>query len=345
MTEVGATGAEATEAGAVADQAAGHPACAQPVPVGLHHRGDRIIADWADIAGTDPTLPFLADRIARAGAVWQADLPEADGAPEPAALILHAGRCGSTLVSRGLSLLSRCHVLSEPQALNMVLSVDGRWPFLPPPDRHRALRQVVAALARAKRPDQDRFILKLSSWNALHLPLLEAAFPAVPKLFIYRQPEEILVSLQDGPAGWMRRAANPAPASLFLGLPPSQVRRSPLAFAAQMLARSMTLVADSVMRQASGNWLLVPYGSLPGALTTEILPWLGLTAEPDEAAALARSAGIDAKDPAGLRPFRPDDGHKRAAVSPEVAELARDLLCTPYERLEGLRLLTGRIER
>lgn len=322
------------------------PACVQPVPVRLYLQDGRIVADWADIAGTDPTLPFLADRIARAGAVWQADLPsETDGTLEPAALILHAGRCGSTLVSRGLSLLSRCHLLSEPQALNMVLSVDGRWPFLPPPDRHRALRQVVAALARAKRPDQDRFILKLSSWNALHLPLLEAAFPAVPKLFIYRQPEEILVSLQDGPAGWMRRAANPVLTSLFLGLPPSQVRRSPLEFAAQVLGRSMTLVADSVMRQAPRNWLLLPYDRLPSALTTRILPWLGLTAGADETAALARFAGIDAKDPAGLRPFRPDEACKRAAVSPEVAELARDLLCPPYERLERLRLLTSRIQR
>jgi hypothetical protein len=303
------------------------------------------MADWADIAGTDPALPFLTDRIALASTVWRAPLPAADGAAEPAALILHAGRCGSTLVSRSLSLLPRCHVVSEPQALNDVLSVDGKWPFLPIPERREALRRVVDALARAARPHQDRFILKLSSWNALHLPVLEELFPKVPKLFVYRPPDEILVSLRDEPAGWMRRAENRFQAGLFLGMPPARAPVTPMAFAAQVLGRTLAAVADSLDRPGlAGKWLLVPHGTLPGALTTRILPWLGFESTATEADLLTHAAGIHAKDPASLRPFQPDSARKRAAATADLSALARDLAREPYERLERLRLRNTGIE-
>lgn len=321
------------------------PAPQQPVPARLYHEGGRIMADWADIAGTDPTLPFLVDRIARAGSFWQAPLPPGDGPVVPAALILHAGRCGSTLVSRSLSRLSRCHLLSEPQALNDVLGVDGPWPFLPVPERRQAVRRVVAALAQAARPGQDRFILKLSSWNALHLPLLEEAFPRVPKLFIYRHPAEILVSLRDAPTGWMRRAEDRIKAGLFLGVPPAQALNTPLAFAAQMLGRILSAVAESMGRpERAGEWLLVPYETLPVAFTARILPWLELEPTEAEAAILASFQDIHAKDPTGQRHFQPDSVAKRAAVTAELAELIRDLVCNPYERLERLRFHAAGVE-
>lgn len=321
------------------------PGTAQPIPTRLHHEGGRVTADWADIAGTDPSLPFLADRIAQAGPCWRAPLPDAADGMAPSVLILHAGRCGSTLVSRSLSQLARCHVVSEPQALNDVLGTQGVWPFLPAAEKQPVLRRLVTVLARAARPDQDRFILKLSSWNALHLPLLEAAFPGVPKLFIYRQPEEILVSLRDEPAGWMGRAGQRIQAGLFLGMPPARVPDTSLAFATQVLGRILSGVADHIARPGSmDQWLLVPYDTLPGALTAEILPWLGLEPTGGEADALAHGLAIHAKDPAGKRPFVPDHAHKRAAVTAELAELTRDLVSTPYERLERLRFHAARVE-
>ncbi|WP_372024073.1 aspartyl/asparaginyl beta-hydroxylase [Tistrella mobilis] len=313
----------------------------QPVPARLHHEAGRITADWADIAGTDPGLPFFDDRIAGAGPAWRAELPLTGDAPAPAALILHTGRCGSTLVSRSLSLLTRCHVVSEPQALNDVLSVDGVWPFLPAATKVEALRRVVGALARIARPDQDRFILKLSSWNALHLPLLDQAFPGVPKLFVYRRPDEILVSLQDRPAGWMRRAAHRMQAGLFLRGRPSQVADTPLAFAAQVLGRILAGVVRDVERQGAGDWLLVPYEALPQALTTQILPWLGLIPTAEEADRLAHAAGRHAKDPTGRQRFEPDGTRKRAAVTADLAALARDLTDAHHDRLEHLRLQAG----
>ncbi len=319
----------------------------QPVPIRLRHEGGQVLADWADLTGTDPALPYLHDRIIRAGAGWRAPLPAARrGSTAPTALILHAGRCGSTLVSRSLSRLARCHVVSEPQALNDVLGIDGVWPFLPALEKREVLQQVVEALSRGARPDQDRFILKLSSWNALRLPLLEAVFPNVPKLFIYRPPEEILVSLRDEPAGWMARAGHRIKAGLFLGLPSAPALDTPLAFAAQVLGGILSAVAETVARQrAMDHWLLVPYGTLPGALTAQILPWLGLQPTPEEANAIADGLAIHAKDATGQRPFVPDDADKRAAVTEELRDLIRDLICAPYQRLDELRRHASTSER
>ncbi len=316
---------------------------ASPVPSRLYLERDQVTADWVDIAGTDPALPFLSDRIAAAEAkgrtAWQAPLPEAGEHPAsaPAGLILHAGRCGSTLVSRSLSLLPGCHVLSEPQALNDALAPAGAWAFARVAVRRRAVEQVVAALGRAAPGERDRFILKLSSWNALHLPLLEAAFPAAPLVFVYREPEEILVSLRDAPPMWLRWAADPVRAGLFLGVAPSRAPRSPLAFAAQVVGRVLAEVAASVGRNPPGRWLLVPYGALPGAIAGQVAPHLRVPLGGDAEARLALAAGRHAKDPTGTRPFSPDGARKRAAVTEEVADLARDWIRDPFERLESLR--------
>ncbi|MGV3457167.1 hypothetical protein [Sphingomonas sp.] len=315
----------------------GFSAAAQPVPVRLFHDGERLSADWVDIADTDPTLPFLHDRIAQAGPSWSAALPTVSRATQPSALVLHAGRCGSTLVSRSLSLMSCCHVISEPQAVNEVLGVDGIWPFKPRKARSEALKQVVEALTSSTRPDQDRVVLKLSSWNALHLHLIEDAFPDVPKLFVYRQPEEILVSLRDAPPGWMRRADDPVQAKLFLGTAPAMAGHR-LGFAAQVLGRVYTAIADAVsMPLATGRWLLTPYDELPDALSEKIPSWLDVRPSPTEEQLIAEAAHIHAKDIHDPRRFEPDSARKRAAVTPELAELAGRFVNAAYRRLEQLR--------
>ncbi|MCA1199564.1 hypothetical protein K9B35_16470 [Sphingomonas sp. R647] len=314
------------------------PAAVQPVPARLFYDGDRLSADWVDIADTDPTLPFLHDRIAQAGPSWRAPLPTASGTNLPSAVVLHAGRCGSTLVSRSLSRMSRCHVVSEPQAVNAVLGVDGIWPFKSHKARCEALRQVIAALTRSARPDQDRVILKLSSWNALHLPLIEEVLPDVPKLFVYRQPEEILVSLRDAPAGWMRRAADPVQTKLFLG-GAAPTGRHALAFAAQVLGRIFAMVADAASRPgAAGRWLLIPYSELPGALNGKIPAWLGLHPSVVDLERIADAAAIHTKDANGKRPFEPDSARKRAAVTPELAELAARFVNAAHDYLDRLRV-------
>ncbi|MFY8092438.1 MAG: hypothetical protein ACOVN0_03050, partial [Niveispirillum sp.] len=86
----------------------------------------------------------------------------------------------------------------------------------------------------------------------------------------------------------------------------------------------------------AGEWLPVPYDTLPTAVTARILPWLGLEPTEAEANVLASSLDIHAKDPLGQRPFQPDSLRKRAAVTADLAELVDDLLCAPYERLGSL---------
>lgn len=313
------------------------PAAAQPVPTRLFRDGERLCADWVDIADTDPTLPFLHDRIARAGPSWRAALPTASGVDGPSALVLHAGRCGSTLLSRALSHLSRCHVVSEPQAVNQVLGVDGVWRFMAPGSRAEALRQVIGALCRSARTDQDHVILKLSSWNALHLPLIEEVLPDVPKIFVYRQPEEILVSLRDAPASWMRRADDPIQTKLFLGTA-AATGGDPLAFAAQVLGRVLAMVADAAGQPgAAGRWLLMPYSELPEALNDKIPGWLGLQPSAVELQRIVEAAATHAKDTNGLRRFEPDNDRKRAAVTPELAEFAARFVNPAYDRLDRLR--------
>lgn len=309
------------------------PSSTQPVPARVYYENGQITADWVDLAGTDPTLPFLSDRIATAFHLGRAPLPSPSQPLPPATVIFHTGRCGSTLVSRSLSLLQPCHVLSEPPALNTILSVDGPWPFLPRTIRLDALQRVVSALFHSAAPGQDRIILKLSSWNTLRLWDLEEIFPDGRLLYIYRSPAEILVSLQESPSGWMQRWHQQARASLFLGLPTAQIARTPLGFAAQVVGYGMTMVAKSATRTPS-RWQMLPYPSLPAAITDNLIPALGIPLTPADQTALRRQAASPSKHQTPSLRFSTDQARKQAAVTEEIRDLATAWTEAPYAAIE-----------
>lgn len=314
----------------------------QPVPSRLSHEGNEIVADWADIVGTRRDLPLLSDRVAAAVSTWRAPLPAAGPAPRVAGLILHTGRCGSTLVSRSLAVLPRCHLLAEPVALNNVLSVDGRWPFLPAAERLGAARRVVDALARSSGPGQDCVVLKLSSWNTLHLSLIEEVLPTVPIIFLYRRPDEILASLREGPAPWMQRALDIRQAGLFLRVAPSRVPRTPLAFAAEVIRRGMQNVVQRLADSSGRRWLLVSHDMLPEAISARIVPWLQLTLHDEDHALLAQIARFHAKYTTHPIPFRRHhDRKERGAPSGDLAALTGELMAA-FDQLESLRRQAAR---
>lgn len=311
------------------------------VPIRLQLGAQGLSADWIDLAGTARDLPFLHDRILAALALGRepqrSPLPAAQrGRSAPAGFILHSGRCGSSLISRCLAQLPDCHVIAEPQAINDVLFSAPGMALLPVAQRQQVLSDVIAAFMADDAPE-TRAIFKLSSWNGLHLPLLDALYPDLPRLFIYRDPVEILVSLRDRPAPWQRRADDAPLAALFLRQPPQATVLPPLDFAARVVGATMAAVADSLEKLKPGRWLLIPYRDLPEAITNHVLPHFGLPPDPSMVAWLKEMAGRDAKDASGQRVFQDDTAAKRAAADPALLVLAQRWLQQPYQRLENLR--------
>jgi hypothetical protein len=120
-----------------------------------------------------------------------ADIPPA---LTPSGFVFHVSRCGSTLFAQTLASDPRHSVLSEAPPIDQLLALDAADPTLSPARRASRLRGLVHAYARRRRPEEARLFIKFDAWHTLHLPVIRAAFPSTPWVFLHRDPVEVLVS-------------------------------------------------------------------------------------------------------------------------------------------------------
>ena len=193
---------------------------------------------------------------------------------------------------------------------------------------------VLRLLGRPRQSEQQNYLIKFSSWNAAFLPTLLGVVPHCPKVFVYRDPVEVMVSLMQEPPGWLALMGDPLIGGWLIGCPPWMMGwMSKEEFAARLLARIM----ENVWETRDQQWVLVNYVELPGAVVTRILPRLRVNATPEQAKMLIARTEVHAKDPSRTRHFVPDSQAKRQAASPEIRSVVEQFLQAPYDRLEALR--------
>jgi hypothetical protein len=106
-------------------------------PIRLDFSGPAPTVDWADLSAERIVEPFFDQTVARwvsgprARPVVRTGLEalvalDTQPSLEPAGIIFHLSRCGSTLVSRLLGTLPGVVVLAEPSPLNALLGLDPR---------------------------------------------------------------------------------------------------------------------------------------------------------------------------------------------------------------------------
>ena len=306
--------------------------------------GQNPVLRCLDLGETPFTAPFFSQTVAGflqshpaapAHFVSQCDL--FDRAQDVASLplsgaIFHLSRCGSTLVSQMLAALPGNLVMSEPDPLNDLLG--PQWGHLDEGVKQYMAASLLRLLGRPRHGGQHKYFVKFSSWNAAFLPILNGILPDCPRVFIYRDPVEVMVSLMQEPPGWMDLRGDPLLGSWLVGCPPWMMGWiSPEEFAARLLARILERVWD--LRDQ--NWVLVNYTELPQGALTRILPRLGMDAEQLPPGYWQRVGQVHAKDDRGQRPFVPDSAAKQQAATPEIHRVVEQFLQAPYGRLEALR--------
>lgn len=296
--------------------------------------------DWAWFGDRHLGEPFYEDTVRRmasrpfslafrtrtgldaliAGAAAEETLP-------PDGFIFHMSRCGSTLAAQVLAAVPDHVVVSEPPPLDAVIQwvTTSGVPF---DLQVAALRAIVAALGRNRTGALRRYFLKLDAWHILSLPLFRAAFPDTPWVFLYRNPEEVMVSHLRMPG---LHFAGGGMMALGLDADPG-ANASIEEHGARVLAQTLRA---AVQYHPLGGGLLVEYSDLPDALNASIPAHFGFIPDAGERAAFALAKSRDAKEPD--RAFSPDSQRKRADVTPIVADVVARHLRAPYEQLEILR--------
>lgn len=253
---------------------------------------------------------------------WAAASP---GIP-PTGFVFHVSRCGSTLLASLLGRLPDALVLSEPGPVDAVIRAGARL------GRERQialLRAMVSALGQARAPGQHQLFVKFDAWNTLQLPLIRAAFPEVPWIFLYRDPVEVLVS------ALARRGVHTVPGFLppgVFGLTADDALDDH-AYAARVLGAIYQAGLD---HHDPARALLLDYRDLPDAAWTRVARHFGLTLSADDVALLKAASRADPKQ--SNAPFQPDSSDKQAAATVEVRTLASRWMAGAWCRLEAARL-------
>jgi hypothetical protein len=261
-----------------------------PVALSLAH--GELAIDWGDLRGVRFKEPFLHQTFE----CWAAQDPaplvrsgrdmlealDAEPSLDPALVIFHMSRCGSTLLSRLLSRLIGVLAVSEPAPVNsLLLAKDMATPS--------SLRLLVRALGRKRFDDERHYVLKLSSWNVTRASLFRRAFPAARFIWLQREPDAVVASLLADPPGWLKLRHDPAAVRAMFGI--DEAAPDDGSFCVQ--AVGSLLAAAQKLRPD----LVLDYADLPDAAWTEAAPLAGLAPDADDIAGLEREARFAAKDP------------------------------------------------
>jgi hypothetical protein len=304
------------------------------VPAAIRQGKRGVVVEWRHVGTLRFIHPFFRDTIKAADdtAAHETTLERlgelAAGHPglPPAGFIFHLSRCGSTLLTQMLARLPQHVVLSEPSPVNDLL-----WPavtFGDEAQRVTWLRWLLSVLGRRRHPDERRLFVKFDSWQTLDLPLIRAAFPNVPWIFVYRDPAAILASHALSPGSQM------IPGFLDqgrIGVPrPPWTETGLRTYAAQVLAR----IASAAFEHLDADARLVHYDELPPALEP-VLRHFHVAASPDEFTAMLAAAAQHSKEP--WRPFIPDKNLRQAQATGALRSIAEESIGDLYAQLETRR--------
>ena len=259
-------------------------------------------------------------------AEWQRTSPGL----KPTGFIFHLSRCGSTLITQLLASLPENAVISEAGLLDGMLRSEQRAPQSSLEQRVCWLQWLVSALGQRRTGAERHLFIKFDPRSIVMFPFLRLAFPAVPWIFVYRNPVEVMVSNLRGTAQLLTPSLDTA---AFLSVTPSQVAAMD---EEEFLARVLGVIAQTAMRCATDyDGLLINYPQLPEIVWGAMGRHLGITLTNGDLEQLKQVATRDAKHPE--RRFSGDTESKNKEASERVRLLAEHWIGPHYARLEELR--------
>ncbi len=317
------------------------------IPIRVYPHANDFWVDWLRLGASPLTEPFFQQSIqdllrhpfhqgfrrqTPIGALlqWSERSP---GLP-PSGFIFHASRCGSTLISQMFAASGSNIVYSEPPALDALLRSLQRFPGWPQSARIAALQALLSAwgqpLADTGTPPRKHVIVKQDGWATLNAPLVKAAWPNTPWIFLYREPVEILVSqmrqraafLIPGVVDWSAHEVQAADDAEF----------EPVAYCAQKLGAML----EAMVRYFDpATTLLVNYSELPASAMTRVAPHFGIALNSSQSAGLDAVLARDAKNPA--KTFSADSAFKQQHADAHTRAMATRWMQPHYQQLEALR--------
>jgi hypothetical protein len=246
---------------------------------------------------------------------------------QPAAVILHVSRCGSTLLAKVLAGLPHGLPLCEAQPVAALWAQAHRSPS----DQTTAgLRSLLSGFSYTTVDSPPKIVIKCHAAMIVQADVVWRAWPGTPVFVLIRHPLEVLASNLRRPAAWLRARALPINGTSIFGWSPANIRSMTLEeFAARTLGKMYTaaMTCRALGAQVIDYDALCDGGILP--LAQRCMTQLPV----DFSQHIARCLAVNAKDVTGATPFLPDGAAKRAAVSRGLAEAVERWAMPAYSAL------------
>ncbi len=251
------------------------------------------------------------------------EIAEREPARDPAGFIFHVSRCGSTLISQMFARLSHYTVISEAQPMAAVFND----PRLTASERRRAFAALIRLYGRGSGGDAG-YLIKFEPRHLLAWREITDLFPRVPRIVVFRDPVEVLVSIfRSVPESAMLGAIDPA----LLGPPPSTMPTNE-EHAAFVISRFFGAAAE--LAGESGS-LAVNYRTLPESVFQQVAPHFGLTLTASDQRVMGEVTNFESKDAGRRAEFTPDSAAKQSAADGRIRELARSWFAGSYAALKA----------
>lgn len=250
---------------------------------------------------------------------------------QPTGFIFHLSRCGSTLISQMLASLTKNIVISEAPPIDSIIRGQYREFELSRNERIKNLKFMITALGQ-KRFDREKYLfIKFDSWHTLDWTLISEAFPDVPKIFLYRNPIEIIVS------HLRRRGMQMIPGVIENLLPDFDLQDIIQMPAEEYIARVSGRICQRALDFADHpNTLLVNYNQLPESCLSAILRHFKVNCDIEEVEKMKIAARFDAKTPQFF--FASDVESKNREANDAIRLAAAKYVESFYRKLEKIRL-------
>lgn len=180
------------------------------IPYKLDKR-DPSICEWLYTGGKKFDEPFFSDSISVCRqlkensscykSISQLDMldtwaGEFVDIPDPAAIIFHVSRCGSTLFSQLLGLEVKHMVLSEVPFFDELLRLPFKQQSCTSREVSNLLKASIKIYGNSRREVPTQVFIKSDSWHLFFYQQLREMFPRTAFILLYRNPWEVIQSQQ-----------------------------------------------------------------------------------------------------------------------------------------------------
>jgi hypothetical protein len=288
---------------------------------------------------THPFYDFTVGGIHRSAASMQeidfAELRHAVAGqqPSPRGVVVHTGRCGSTLLTRMLAHDRSLLVVSEPSPVAALIMDAQRNPHRAADDEQTFCDELVV-LDRFAEARRQRAVVKLPSWLATDVARIAQLLPAAPFVFVHRNALDVVASEL---AAWLDAVL--AEVAAGQARIPGLDRVGSDATEPEILARLWAAAVDACLALPRHRLCVVRYDDLvarPAEVFAGVMAHLGLPPA-RHPASVETELQYYAKSPNPMERFDPAARHHRPALSPADTETVLAIVTQATARLEAWR--------